>query len=315
MAAGVRRRSSRSTGWLISVVLLLVPGCGVTADGTDSSTGTEIETLVRRLPGTTVSVLAIDAVGGAEALGADRTALGRRADLPAAWGSDGPDPDGQLGSALVVAISPLLSPFDSAHDGIDLGEVTGVVQAATAESHGDLIVIATAPSRDELVAAYTDAGFEPADGDVLVLPGAASQGDVSGGFPVLEVSDGLLLLATSTDVLDRWEAATGPTDGLLSLLVAAGERWAISMQLPPMGAASCGEGVAIVSDGETDELLLLDAGGDRFDRAAAEQLGFQVGDARPDGEITRYPLTPSDPNAAALVTGGVLLDGPPLTSC
>lgn len=188
-----------------------------------------------------------------------------------------------------------------------------MVRATTAQPHAGLIVIATAPSSDELVGAYTDAGFQPADGDVLVHPDAA--GDVSGGFPVVEVGDGLLVLATSTDVLDRWQAATGPADDVLSLLAAAGDRWAISIQLPPLGAASCGDEVAIVSDDETDRLLLLDAGGDRLDRAAAEYFGFSVGEARPDGVVTRYPLAVSDPNAAALVTGGVLPDSPPLTNC
>jgi hypothetical protein len=313
--AAVRGRSWGGSGWLVAVVLLVVSGCGVAADEADTSASVEVETLVRRLPEATVSVVAIDAVAGAEALGADRTALGRRADLPAAWDSDGPDPDGQLGTALLAAITPLIAPFDSVHDSIDLGQVTGVVRATTTEPRGGLIAIATAQSRDELVAAYTDAGFEPAGDEVLALPGAASPGDASGGFPVLEVSDGLLVLATATDILDRWEAATGPSDGVLDLLAAAGERWAISIQLPPQGAASCGAGVAIVSDGDTDELLLLDAGADRLDRTVAEQLSFQIGDARPDGAITRYPLTPSDPTPASLVTGNVLADSPPLTSC
>jgi hypothetical protein len=45
---------------------------------------------------------------------------------------------------LSAAITPLVSPFASAHDSIDLRQVTGVVRAATAEPRGGLIVIATA---------------------------------------------------------------------------------------------------------------------------------------------------------------------------
>jgi hypothetical protein len=216
---------------------------------------------------------------------------------------------------LSAAITPLIAPFARAHDSIDLGQLTGVARATTAEPRGGLIVVATAQSRDELVTTYTEAGFEPADGDVFVLPDAASPGDVSGGFPALRIDDGLLLLATTPDLLDRWDAASGPVDGALSLFAAATERWAISIQLPRTRAASCGEGVAIVSDGETDELLLLDAGGDSLDRPAADQLGLQAGEARPDGEVTRYDLTTSDPTPAALITGSVLADSPPLTSC
>lgn len=273
----------------------------------------DLEALVRRLPETTASVLVIDAAAAAEALGADPAALGRRAELPAPYGPDGPDPDGQLGATLTAAITPLLSPSEGAHEVIDLGQVTGIVSASIAEPRGGLTVVATDQPTQDLVAAYTEAGLEAAGDDVYVATGTAE--DLAGGFPAIQVSDGLLILATSTELIDLWQAAAGPTDDALTLLAAADQHWAITIQLPRTGAASCGTAIAIVSDGVTDELLILDGGQDHLDRGVADQLGFQIGEGQPEAELTRYPLTSSDPTPAALVTGKVLTDSPPLTTC
>jgi len=304
---------------VLVLALLVLSGCVTGTDGAAqdpaAASEAELEELVRRLPETTMSVTTLDAVAAATALGADRSALGQRGVLPPLFGDDGPDPDGQLGSALVGIISPLVSPSDTAHEIIDLGLVTGVVRASTSEPFGGLVIIATGQPRDEFASAYTDAGYAPAGDEVYVLPEEPAPGDASGGYPAIVVSDGLLVLATTTDVLDRWQAATGPDDDVVAMLETAGESVAISILLPPRGAASCGESVAIVTDGTTDELLILDGGDDRLDRQAADLLGFQIGEARPDGEVTRYPLTVGDPTFAALVIGDVLIDSPPLTSC
>lgn len=298
----------------------MVAGCGVADGGVEPRIASGhaepgIDELVRRLPDATVSVMVVDVDAAAEALGAERAASGRRADLPAAATGDGVDPDGQLGLVLTSAISPLTTPFESAHEVIDLGQVTQVVRATMTQPHGAIVLVATAQASDELAAAYTDAGFEAAGETVYLLRGASAAGDGSGGLPAVQLTDGLVILASDPDLFDRKDEASGPPAAVLSLLSAAGERWASSIQFPPLGAASCGDAVAIVSDGEHDELLLLDAGDDRFDRQVVDELVFEVGEVRADGEVTRYPLATSDPTPAALVLGNVLPDSPPLTSC
>lgn len=316
--AHVRARRSVARLGAVALLLIVIPGCGGTTDAQGqepASTGvSDLESLVRTLPETTESIRAIDAVAAGEALGADRTALGNATDIPPLYGEDGdgPDPTSQLGLSLSVIIGPLLDDAGNAHEIIDLGQVTGTI-AATMETGAALIIVATAQDDDELVAAYTDAGYEAGD-DVLVLPGAGSGDDVSGGFPVVSIRGGLLVLAASSDALDEWEAATGPPDDVVTLLEAAGEYAAIHVLLPPLGAASC-DALAIVDDGVTDELLIVDGGDDRFDRGQEGVLGFEVGAARPDEQVSRYQLTVGDPAFATLITGNVLRDVGPLTSC
>jgi hypothetical protein len=306
---------------LLTVFAILAVGCGAADAGpgdgrrdavTDAAQdGDEgLASLASRLPATTASFQAVDAVVAADALGADRGALGG-GDLPAVFDEDGDlAPSGALNSALGGVIGPLAGPFATAHKVVDLGQVRTAVTATTPD--GAFLAILTDQPTDALVDGYTGAGFESGDGGSrYLLPDG--ERDRSGGFPVVLLTDGLVVLASTTEVLDRWDDGEGPGAEIDALLSAAGDAWAVAGVLDGAGAAGCAQAVAIVSDGVTDELLLLDGGSDSVDREA--QASFEIGDPSVDGEVTRYPLESSDPIPAALVTGGVLVDGPPLSRC
>lgn len=57
-----RHRSLRGVGWLGAILLRLVTGCGAAADvrAEGSSAAVDIETLVRQLPETALSAMAVD---------------------------------------------------------------------------------------------------------------------------------------------------------------------------------------------------------------------------------------------------------------
>ena len=70
---------------------------------------------------------------------------------------------------------------------------------------------------------YGDGGFEPVGDEAYVLSGESSAGDPSGGVPAVLVTDGLLILATSAEILVFCKAPTGPDGGLITRLEAAGD--------------------------------------------------------------------------------------------
>lgn len=212
-----------------------------------------LASLVSRLPATTASFRAVDAVVAADLLGADREALGGGP----VFDEDGDlNPSGALGSAVGGVIFPLAGPFDTAHEVVDLGQVRSAVTATAPD--GALLAILTDQPTDELVDGYTRAGFESSDGGSRYIL-AAGDRDRSGGFPAVLLTDGVVVLGSTPEVLDRWDGGDGPGTEVDTLLSAAGDAWAVAGVLEGVGAAACAQAVAIVSDGVTDELLLLDA--------------------------------------------------------
>lgn len=267
-----------------------------------------VETLVEGIDSDWSVLRRVDVVGVVEHYGIDPAEL--RA-LPE---------ERSVGGALAwEAITQGVVPFQFGDHRAAVDPASLVATLSTARQFGSsdtaagLVIAATTQDRSEIIDGYLAAGWERIDESTLRAleflpdPDLPSEmtvfDDPAFSFPIVQVGDGTIVLATSAEALDRYTATDGPSEAMSTLIAATTDDVVVEIRTGddsgsdqwqhPLTRIECVDGVASSWRNGEFAVTVVDGGQGVLTGVSAPLSDFQLGMGAPKPPVTRYSLTSS----------------------